>query len=84
MRIVRMLLRAPPAVMYWLGVGQTRAMAQGENAILLCHGTPLRSAAPLERLLRGPNRHLQRGVLPLAWQLNHPPAPWRSSAALSA
>ena len=31
-----------------------------------------------------PNRHLQRGVLPLAWQLNHPPAPWRSSAALSA
>ena len=49
MRIVRMLLRAPPAVMYWLGVGQTRAMEQGENAILLCHGTPLRSAAPLER-----------------------------------
>ncbi len=52
MRIVRMLLRAPPAVMYWLGVGQTRAMEQGENAILLCHGTPLRSAAPFERQLR--------------------------------
>jgi peptidoglycan/xylan/chitin deacetylase (PgdA/CDA1 family) len=47
-----MLLRPPPAVMYWLGVGQTRAMEQGENAILLCHGTPLRSAAPLERQLR--------------------------------
>jgi hypothetical protein len=52
MRIARMLLRAPPAVMYWLGVGQTRAMEQGENAILLCHGTPLRSAAALERQLR--------------------------------
>ena|SRR5687767_3741494 len=52
MRIVRMLLRAPPAVMYWLGVGQARAMEQGENAILLCHGTPLRSAASLERQLR--------------------------------
>jgi peptidoglycan/xylan/chitin deacetylase (PgdA/CDA1 family) len=52
MRIVRMLLRAPPAVMYWLGRGQTRAMEQGENAIFLCHGTPLRNAAPLERQLR--------------------------------
>jgi peptidoglycan/xylan/chitin deacetylase (PgdA/CDA1 family) len=52
MRIVRMLLRAPPAVMYWLGVGQTRAMQEGEDAIFICHGTPLRSAAPLERQLR--------------------------------
>jgi hypothetical protein len=31
-----------------------------------------------------PNRHLQRGVLPLAWQLNHPPAYRRNSAALTA
>jgi hypothetical protein len=50
MGIVRMLLRAPPAVMYCLGVGQTRAMEQGENAILLCHGTPLRSAASLQHI----------------------------------
>jgi peptidoglycan/xylan/chitin deacetylase (PgdA/CDA1 family) len=52
MRIVRKLLRAPPAVMYWLGVGQTRAMEEGEDTIFLCHGTPLRSAAALERQLR--------------------------------
>jgi peptidoglycan/xylan/chitin deacetylase (PgdA/CDA1 family) len=38
--------------MYWLGAGQTRAMEEGEDAIFLCHGTPHRSAARLERQLR--------------------------------
>jgi peptidoglycan/xylan/chitin deacetylase (PgdA/CDA1 family) len=52
MPIVRKLLPATPAVMYWLGVGQTRAMEEGEDAIFLCHGTPLRSAASLEWQLR--------------------------------
>src|SRR5918996_976712 len=52
MRIVRKLLRAPRAVMYWLSLGETRALAEGEDAIFLCHGTPHRSAARLERQLR--------------------------------
>jgi len=52
MRIVRNLLRAPLALGYWLGVGQTRALATGEDSIFLCHGTPPRSAAWLERHLR--------------------------------
>jgi peptidoglycan/xylan/chitin deacetylase (PgdA/CDA1 family) len=52
MGIVRKLLRAPPAIMYWLGVGQTRALEEGGDTIFLCHGTPLQSAAPLERQLR--------------------------------
>jgi peptidoglycan/xylan/chitin deacetylase (PgdA/CDA1 family) len=52
MRIVRNLLRAPRALGYWLGVGQTRAFAAGEDIIFLCHGTPRRSAPWLERQLR--------------------------------
>jgi peptidoglycan/xylan/chitin deacetylase (PgdA/CDA1 family) len=52
MRIVRNLLRAPRAVGYWLGVGQTRALEKGADIIFLCHGTPRRSAAWLERQLR--------------------------------
>lgn len=52
MRIMRNLLRAPRAVGYWLGVGQTRALEKGEDIIFLCHGTPRRSAARLERQLR--------------------------------
>ena len=51
-RIVRNLLRAPLALGYWLGVGQTRALATGNDIIFLCHGTPPRSAAWLERQLR--------------------------------
>jgi peptidoglycan/xylan/chitin deacetylase (PgdA/CDA1 family) len=45
-------MRAPRAVGYWLGVGQTRALGNGEDLIFLCHGTPRRSAAWLERQLR--------------------------------
>src|SRR5438105_930882 len=52
MRIVRNLVRAPRAVGYWLGVGQKRALEKGEDIIFLCHGTPRRSAAWLERHLR--------------------------------
>jgi peptidoglycan/xylan/chitin deacetylase (PgdA/CDA1 family) len=52
MRIVRNLLRTPLALGYWLGVGQTRALATGSDIIFLCHGTPPRSAAWLERQLR--------------------------------
>ena len=51
-RIVRNLLRAPLALGYWLGVGQTRAIEKGGDIIFLCHGTPRRSAATLERQLR--------------------------------
>ncbi len=49
---VRNLLRAPRAVGYWLCVGQTRALENGEDTIFLCHGTPGRRAAWLERHLR--------------------------------
>ena len=52
MRVVRRLLRAPSAALYWLGIGQTRAMREGEDLIFLCHGTPQRGAARLERQLR--------------------------------
>lgn len=52
MRVVQNLLRAPLALGYWLGVGQTRALATGEDVIFLCHGTPPCSAARLERQLR--------------------------------
>jgi peptidoglycan/xylan/chitin deacetylase (PgdA/CDA1 family) len=52
MRVVRSLLRAPSAALYWLGLGQTRAMKEGGDVIFLCHGTPHRSAARLERQLR--------------------------------
>jgi peptidoglycan/xylan/chitin deacetylase (PgdA/CDA1 family) len=52
MRVVQKLLRAPSAALYWLGVGQTRAMREGGDVIFLCHGTPHRSAARLERQLR--------------------------------
>src|SRR5687767_9436601 len=52
MRIARNLLRAPRAIGYWLGVGQTRALEKGADIIFLCHGTPRRSAARLERQLR--------------------------------
>lgn len=51
-RIVRNLLRAPRAVGYWLGVGQTRELEKGEDIIFLCHGTPRRSAAWVQRHLR--------------------------------
>jgi peptidoglycan/xylan/chitin deacetylase (PgdA/CDA1 family) len=64
MRVVRKLLRAPSAALYWLGVGQTRAMLEGGDVIFLCHGTPHRSAARLERQLR----YLRRvfNLVPLA------------------
>ena len=64
MRVVRSLLRAPSAALYWLGVGQTRAMREGGDTIFLCHGTPQRSAAQLERQLR----YLRRvfSLVPLA------------------
>jgi peptidoglycan/xylan/chitin deacetylase (PgdA/CDA1 family) len=52
MRVVRNLVRAPLALGYWLGAGQTRAAATGEDVIFLCHGTPPRDAARLERQLR--------------------------------
>ena len=52
MRILRNLLRTPFAFAHWLGVGQTRALATGEDVIFLCHGTPRSSAARLERQLR--------------------------------
>jgi len=50
--LVRKLVRAPPAVSYWLGVGQTRAFERGDDIIFLRHGTPRRSATLLERQLR--------------------------------
>lgn len=49
---IRKLVRAPRAVAYWMGVGQTRAFEQGDDMVFLRHGTPGRSAALLERQLR--------------------------------
>jgi peptidoglycan/xylan/chitin deacetylase (PgdA/CDA1 family) len=63
-RTVRNLLRAPRAVGHWLGVEQTRALDQGEDIIFLCHGTPRRAAARLERQLRYLRRVL--ALVPLA------------------
>ncbi len=61
---VRSLLRAPWAVGYWLGVGQARTAAGRDDVIFLCHGTPRRMAARLERQLR----YLRRAftIVPLA------------------
>jgi peptidoglycan/xylan/chitin deacetylase (PgdA/CDA1 family) len=61
---VRKFLRVPRAVGYWLGVGERRTAEQGDDIIFLCHGTPRRSAARLERQLR----YLQRvfTIVPLA------------------
>ncbi len=61
MPTLRAILRAPRAVGYWMGVGETRT---GEDAIFLCHGTPRRNADWLERQLR----YLRRAftIVPLA------------------
>jgi peptidoglycan/xylan/chitin deacetylase (PgdA/CDA1 family) len=48
----RNMLRAPLALGYWLGVGQGRALEDGDDLIFLCHGTPQAFAASLERQLR--------------------------------
>ena len=61
---VQNMLRAPRAVGYWLGVGQRRTVEDGDDIIFLCHGTPRRMAAQLERQLR----YLRRAftMVPLA------------------
>jgi peptidoglycan/xylan/chitin deacetylase (PgdA/CDA1 family) len=64
MPTVQTLLRAPLAAAYWLGAAQNRAAESGEDMIFLCHGTPRRLAARLERQLR----YLRRAfdIVPLA------------------
>src|SRR5688572_61567 len=61
---VRNMLRAPAAVAYWLGAGQRKTAENGDDMIFLCHGTPRRHAARLERQLR----YLRRvfTIVPLA------------------
>lgn len=61
---VQDVLRGPRAVGYWLGVGQRRTVEDGDDIIFLCHGTPRRMAARLERQLR----YLRRvfTIVPLA------------------
>lgn len=49
---VQNVLQATRAVGYWLGVGQRRTVEGGDDIIFLCHGTPRRMAARLERQLR--------------------------------
>jgi peptidoglycan/xylan/chitin deacetylase (PgdA/CDA1 family) len=49
---VRSMLRAPLAVAYWLGAGQGKTVEDGDDMIFLCHGTPRRVGAWLERQLR--------------------------------
>lgn len=58
------MLQAPRAVGYWLGLGQRGAVEDGDDVIFLCHGTPRRMAARLERQLR----YLRRvfTIVPLA------------------
>ncbi len=64
MSSVRSILKAPVAVAYWLGAGQRKAIEDGADVIFLCHGTPRRGAATLERQLR----YLRRvfAIVPLA------------------
>ena len=61
---VQSVLRAPVAVAYWLGAGQRKTAGHGGDMIFLCHGTPRRHAARLERQLR----YLQRvfRIVPVA------------------
>lgn len=61
---MRNVLRAPVAAAYWLGAGQGLTAGNGEDVIFLCHGTPRRLAARLERQLR----YLRRAfdIVPLA------------------
>ena len=61
---LRNMLRAPRAVGYWLGVGQSRIIEDGEDAIFLCHGTPRGTADRLERQLRYLRRAFR--LVPLA------------------
>lgn len=61
---VRSMLRAPRAVGYWLGVGQRRMAADGQDVIFLTHGTPRRAADRLERQLRYLRRAFR--IVPLA------------------
>jgi peptidoglycan/xylan/chitin deacetylase (PgdA/CDA1 family) len=64
MRIVRIMLKGPRAVGYWLGLGQRRALEDGADIIFLCHGTPRHTAARLERQLRYVRRVFT--IVPLA------------------
>ena len=76
------MLRAPLAAAYWLGGGQRQALQNGEDVIFLCHGSPRRLAARLERKLR----YLRRAfaIVPLAAfaaSLGQPRAPGRRRQA---
>lgn len=52
MLFARTWVRAPQALGYWLGLGQTRAFERGADIIFLRHGTPRGTATLLERQLR--------------------------------
>ena len=51
MPTVHALLQAPLTIANWLGVGVRNGGEAGEDMIFLCHGTPHRMAAELERQL---------------------------------
>jgi peptidoglycan/xylan/chitin deacetylase (PgdA/CDA1 family) len=61
---VRNMLRAPLAVAYWLGAGQGKMAKNGDDVIVLCHGTAPRVAAELARQLRYLRRAFR--IVPLA------------------
>lgn len=49
---VRALWRVPLAFAYWLGAASSKQLADGDDIVFLCHGTPRLLASGLEQQLR--------------------------------
>ena len=61
---VRAMWRVPLALAYWLGAASSKELADGDDVIFLCHGTPRCLARRLEQQLRYLRRVLN--LVPLA------------------
>jgi peptidoglycan/xylan/chitin deacetylase (PgdA/CDA1 family) len=61
---VRAMWRTPLALAYWLGAASSRELADGDDIVFLCHGTPRFLASRLEQQLRYLRRVLR--LVPLA------------------
>src|SRR5204863_2988069 len=61
---VRAMWRMPLALAYWLGAASSKELADGDDVIFLCHGTPRFVASGLEQQLRYLRRVLN--LVPLA------------------
>ena len=81
---VRAMWRVPLALAYWLGAASSKELADGDDIIFLCHGTPRFLASRLEQQLRYLRRVLN--LVPLAELVasvaEHRPAGCRRRAAI--